>query len=127
MPKFKIAENPTFKAEVEIPRVGGVTVKVPFVFKYRNRAELAELFDDWREKRLAFADRFKGEDISLTEFTNAEMELQVGQIQDLVVGWGFDDEFNEESIAELVKTCVGAPDAVVKAYSDAFNHARLGN
>lgn len=127
MAKFKIAENPTFKAEVEIPRVGGATVKIPFEFKYRTRTELAELFDSWREKRLELADQFKGDDITLKDFTAAEMELQVGQIRDLVVGWGFDDEFNDESVKELVETSVGAPDAVVRAYSDAFNQARQGN
>jgi len=44
MTKLKIAENPTFTTDVEIPRVSGDPIKVPFTFRYRNRAELAELF-----------------------------------------------------------------------------------
>ena len=42
MAKFKIAQNPTFKADVEIPRVGGEFIKVPFEFKYRAARRLSK-------------------------------------------------------------------------------------
>ena len=45
MAKISIQQNPTFKVDVEIPRIGDKVVKVPFVFAYLNRDELAEFAD----------------------------------------------------------------------------------
>ncbi len=100
---------------------------VPFTFKYRDRTELAELFDTWKEKAEALGERFNGTESTMSEVTAAEVEQGVAQIKDLVVSWGFGDKLNDESITALVKSCVGVSDAVVKAYSDAFGKARLGN
>ncbi|MBV4518532.1 phage tail assembly chaperone [Pseudomonas sp. SWRI74] len=127
MAKFSIAPKPTFTVEVAIPQVGGRPAMVPFTFKYRDRTELAELFDAWKEKAEAIGERFKGTEPTLSEVTAAEVEQGVAQIKDLVVSWGFGDKFNDESITALVKSCIGVSDAVVKAYSDAFGNARLGN
>jgi hypothetical protein len=127
MAKFSIAPKPTFTVDVSIPQVGGTPAMVPFTFKYRDRTALAELFDSWKEKAEAIGERFKGTQPSLSEVTAAEIEQGVDQIKDLVVSWGFDDELNDESITALVKSCIGVSDAVVKAYSEAFGKARLGN
>ena len=127
MAKFSIAPKPTFTVDVAIPQVGGKPAMVPFTFKYRDRTELAELFDTWKEKAEALGERFNGTDSTMSEVTAAEVEQGVAQIKDLVVSWGFGDKLNDESITALVKSCVGVSDAVVKAYSDAFGKARLGN
>lgn len=127
MAKFKIAPEPTFTVDVEIPRAGGAVIKVPFTFKYRDRTELAELFDAWKEKGAAMAERFAVSEPGLAEITAAHIDGQVEQIQDLVVAWEFDDELSAESIRALVNTSVGAPDAVIAAYSGAFSQARQGN
>lgn len=127
MAKFSIAPKPTFTVDVSIPQVGGTPAMVPFTFKYRDRTALAELFDSWKEKAEAIGERFKGTQPSLSEVTAAEVEQGADQIKDLVVSWGFDDELNDESITALVKSCIGVSDAVVKAYSEAFGKARLGN
>jgi hypothetical protein len=127
MAKFSIAPKPTFTVDVAIPQVGGRPVMVPFTFKYRDRTALAELFDSWKEKAEAVGERFKEVEPTLTEVTAAEVEQGVDQVKDLVVAWGFGDKLNDESITALVKSCVGVSDAVVKAYSDAFGKARLGN
>ena len=127
MAKFSIAPKPTFTVDVAIPQVGGKPAMVPFTFKYRDRTELAELFDSWKEKAEAIGERFKGTEPTLTEVTAAEVEQGVDQIKDLVVSWGFNDKLNDESITALVKSCIGVSDAVVKAYSEAFGKARLGN
>lgn len=100
---------------------------VPFTFKYRDRTALAELFDSWKEKAAAIGERFRGTEPTLSEITAAEVEQGVDQIKDLVVSWGFGDKLNDESITALVKSCIGVSDAVVKAYSEAFGKARLGN
>ena len=127
MAKFSIAPKPTFTVDVAIPQVGGKPAMVPFTFKYRDRTELAGLFDSWKAKAEAIGERFKGTEPTLTEVTAAEVEQGVDQIKDLVVSWGFGDKLNDESIAALVKSCIGVSDAVVKAYSEAFGKARLGN
>lgn len=127
MAKFSIAPKPTFTVDVAIPQVGGKPAMVPFTFKYRDRTALAELFDSWKEKAEAIGERFKGTEPTLSEITEAEVEQGVDQIKDLVVSWGFGDKLNDESITALVKSCIGVSDAVVKAYSEAFSKARLGN
>lgn len=127
--KFKIAQNPTFKADVEIPRVGGTTIKVPFEFKYRDRKALAKLFAGWQQAAKEDQDRFKekGDDITLVDITDANIERQIGQVTELVAGWGFDDKFTPDAVRALVETSAGAGDAIVVAYQNAFSVARLGN
>ena len=127
MAKFSIAPKPTFTVDVAIPQVGDKPAMVPFTFKYRDRTALAELFDSWKEKADAIGERFKGTEPTLVDVTAAEVEQGVDQIKDLVVSWGFDDKLNDDSITALVKSCVGVSEVVVKAYSEAFGKARLGN
>ncbi|MFM9487920.1 phage tail assembly chaperone [Pseudomonas monachiensis] len=127
MAKFSIAPKPTFTVDVAIPQVGGKAAVVPFTFKYRDRTALAELFDAWKERAEAIGERFKGTEPTLSEVTAAEVEQGIDQIKDLVVSWGFTDKLSDESITALVKSCIGVSDAVVKAYSEAFGKARLGN
>lgn len=129
MAKFKIAQNPTFKADVDIPRVGGTTIKVPFEFKYRDRKELAVLFAGWQESAKEDQERFKakGDDLTLIEITDSHVERQIEQVTQLVTGWGFEDKLSPESIRALVETSAGAGDAIVDAYQKAFSAARLGN
>lgn len=127
--KFKIAQDATFKADVEIPRVGGTTNKVSFEFKYRNRKELAALFAGWQQAAKLDQDRFKekGDDLTLIDITEANIERQTEQVVALVVGWGFEDKFTPENVQALVETSAGAGDAIIAAYQNAFSVARLGN
>lgn len=129
MTTFKIAQNATFKADVEIPRVGGLFIKVPFEFRYRDRNELAALFADWQEKDKEDQERFKAkaDELTLIDITTSHIEHQVEQVTQLVAGWGFDDKFCPESIRALVETSAGAGEAIVEAYQKAFVTARLGN
>ena len=129
MAKFKIAQNPTFKADVEIPRVGGQVIKVPFEFKYRDRKALAALFLSWQETLKADEARFKemGAELTIVDLTEAGIERQVDQVEALVAGWGFDDKLSQVSIRALVETSAGAAEAIVKAYQQAFDTSRLGN
>lgn len=126
MAKIKIAQNPTFKADVLIPIVGSAPEKVEFIFKYRDRAELAALFDDWSEKRDK-ARAALGDKPTWSKIVATDTEQQAQQIKDLVIGWSFDDEFNEDNIVAFVKSCQGAAEAVVKAHEGAYSQARLGN
>lgn len=126
MAKFKIAQAPTFVGVVMIPIVGQEPVKVEFTFKYRNRIELAALFDEWNQRRKDGLEKF-GDKPSVSEIIAVDTENQMQQIKDLVVGWEFDDEFDDESVKALVTSCHGTTEAVVDAYQAAFAKARTGN
>ncbi len=126
MAKFKIAQAPTFLGAVMIPVVGQEPVKVEFTFKYRNRIELAALFDEWNQRREDGQERF-GENPTVSEIIAVDTENQMQQIKDLVVGWEFEDKFDDESIKALVTSCHGTTEAVVDAYQAAFAKARTGN
>jgi Phage tail assembly chaperone len=125
MAKFKLIQNPTFKADVMIPRVGGDPMKVPCEFKYLDRTELAALYADWEDRHKALG--LKIEDMDLKEFTAAQIDIQVGQIKSVVVGWGFDEKLTDENIRILVSSILSVPNAVLNTYSEAFRQARLGN
>lgn len=127
MASFKIAQNATFKAEVEIPRVGFDPIKVEFEFRYRDRKELSAMFDKWNAAREALVHEAGTEGSTWEQTTAAEIKLQASQMKDIVVGWAFDDAFTDEAIADLVTTCVGAPAAVLDAYQSAYAVARRGN
>lgn len=126
MAKIRIAQNPTFKAFVSIPIVGGEPEKIEFTFKYRDRIELAALFDEWRAKDKELRAGF-GENITLSDVVAAETEHQVQRVKDLVSGWAFDDKFDDKSIRALVKSCQGTTEAVIGTYESAYGQARLGN
>lgn len=127
MAKIKIAQNPTFSAVVHIPRIGGDPAPVEFQFRYLDRVALAEMFDRWNKAREAWAAKAQEEGASWKESTAAEIKLQAEQIKDIVIGWDLEDEFSAEAIGDLVRTCTGAPKAVVDAFQAAYSPARLGN
>lgn len=126
MAKIRIAQKATFNAPVLIPIVGSAPEKVEFTFKYRDRTELAALFDEWNEARNK-ASAALGDKPSWSEVVAVDTEQQAQQIKDLVVSWGFDDEYSDDNIVAFVKSCQGAAEAVVKAYEGAYSQARLGN
>lgn len=127
MAKIKIAQNPTFKAPVMVPRIGEAPVKVEFEFKYMDRNALAEMFQRWNMDRAGLNSKRIDDAITWQEVTASEIALQVNQIKDVVTGWAFDDKFTDEAVTALVTTCVGAPQAVIDAYQSAYAPARLGN
>jgi hypothetical protein len=125
MAKFTLTQNPTFKADVMLPTVGGEPVKVEFEFKYRNRTELAELHAEWDEKYKALG--LKTEEVGLKQFTALLIDLQVQQLKAIVAGWDVDEAFTDDNLRVLVGSISATPSAVLGAYSDAFAKARLGN
>lgn len=123
--KFKIAPNPTFNQDVKIPRVGGDPMVVGFTFKYYKRTEMLDIFDKWQERAKEFEKI--GEDASLREVATAEIDYQVSQVKDIVVGWDFEDEFGDDAIRELVETSPHAATSIIEVYQNAYYEARLGN
>jgi len=127
MAKIKIAQNPTFKAKVAIPRVGADPVSVEFEFKFLDRLALAAHFEKWNAARDEHVRKVQEDGLSWQEATAAEISIQVGQLKDIVANWAFDEKLSDESLAALVTTCIGAPRAVLDAYEAAYQPARLGN
>ena len=121
--KFKIKQNPTFKAKVVIPVVGGDGVETEFEFKYLTRKELAAMYDKWSEE----AQKLTFEDVTLAELTDQEMKLQVMQIKDIVCGWDIEDEFNDENIEGLVNISINIVKAITDVYQKAYVESKLGN
>lgn len=127
MAKLKIAQNPTFAATVQIPRVGGEPVPVEFRFRYMDRLALAEMYDRWNKELDAWLEQAKGDQVDWVASTAGEIDRQARQLKEIVVGWDLEDEFGDAAIADLVRTCTAAPKAVTDAFQAAYNSARLGN
>ena len=127
---FKIQQNPTFKETVKIPRVGGEPLEVVFEYKYLTRKELAILQDDWNKSTKEMIEKWtNAEDAerSLEEMSEDEITHNVKQLKDIVVGWNFSDEFNDENIRALVEATLHTTDSIVKAYYEAYAKAKVGN
>ncbi|MDP9539291.1 MULTISPECIES: phage tail assembly chaperone [Pseudomonas] len=127
MAKIKIAQNPTFTAVVQVPRIGGEPVPVVFEFRYMDRVTLAGMFDRWNNARDVWAEKAKDSGATWEEVTAGEIDLQAEQLGEIVTGWDLEDEFSQEAILHLVRTCTGAPKAVTDAFQAAYSPARLGN
>lgn len=125
MAKFTLIQNPTFKAGVMLPVIGGEPQSVEFEFKYRDRTELADLYAEWSERHKTL--ELKAAEVGLKQFTALLIDLQVEQLKAIVVGWDVDEEFTDENLRILVKSINATPRAVLEAYSDAYAKARLGN
>jgi len=122
---FKIQTNPTFKSVVKVPRVGAEPLEVSFTFKVKDRKALAKMFGEWKADH---EELVKGsEDYSLEDWADKEIEMQVKQLKDIVVGWGFDDEFNDENIEALVSSVISVTDEIQSTYNDAYTRAKAGN
>lgn len=129
---FKMQLNPTFKATVKVPRVGGDPLAVSFTFKTMDRLALARVFDKWKKENIALMEEAKaraeeGNEFTLEEWTERESALQVVQVKDIVDGWGFSDEFSDENIEALVMSSVSVTDAILEQYNEAYTRARSGN
>lgn len=122
--KFKIVQNPTFKAKVNVPRVGGQPIEIEFEYKYLPRKELAALYDSWGKETQELVNSDLSDVVALTEL---EIKLQVKQLKEILVGWDFDDEFSDENITSLVETSVHSAGVITDAYAEAYSKARLGN
>ncbi|MFG0504177.1 MULTISPECIES: phage tail assembly chaperone [Pseudomonas putida group] len=127
MAKIKIAQNPTFAAVVQVPRIGAEPAPVEFQFRYMDRLALSAMFDRWNKARDAWAEKAQKDGATWEEVTTGEIALQAEQLGEIVTGWDLEDEFSAEAIADLVRTCTGAPKAVIDAFQSAYSPARLGN
>jgi hypothetical protein len=129
---FKLEKNPTFKSTVSIPRIGGDPLSVSFTFKAFDRRGLAKVFDSWKKEHIELHEAStkrdaEGNPFTLEEWADLEIALQAKQVKDIVVGWGFSDEFNDENIEELVASSVSVTGAILDQYNEGYVRARSGN
>lgn len=129
---FKIQMNPTFKSVVDVPRVGGEDMRITFTFKAFDRVRLARVFDEWKEEGAKLLKEMReatdsGAPWTMEELAIREIKMQVKQVKQVVDGWGFDDEFNDENIEILVSSGVSVTDAIIEQYSEGYNRAKKGN
>lgn len=125
MAKFKIAQNPTFSTDVSIPRIGSDPIEVKFTYRVLSRKELAAMYDRWSDAAKSFD--LDSEDITFSSLADADIESQLQQVKDIVIGWGFEDEFNDENILALCDTCTQAAQVIVEAYRTAYVENRTKN
>ena len=129
--RFSIIQNPTFKQVAKIPRIGGDPIEVEFTYKYLTRPQLTEMNDAWHKAKIELLEGWEKarEEGTLAshDMNEGETTFNVNQLKDILVGWAFDEEFNDENIRALVETSIGATDAVIGAYNDAYQKAKLGN
>jgi hypothetical protein len=137
MGKVKISldgeDAPTFEDTVDIPTTRGAA-PVKFTFRYRDRVEMAALFDRWSEEvkaevAKASADQEAGVPEPTVE-ANARRGIQkdVEMLRELATGWNLQWSFDDdEKLALFVTKYPAAADTVLSAYRAACLRGRLGN
>ncbi|MEB3843536.1 phage tail assembly chaperone [Pseudomonas guariconensis] len=126
MAKISILQNPTFKADVEIPRVGDKPVKVQFVFNYLDRDKLADFTDAGLSSSKEVRELLE-KDPTVREVTAKIRDHQIEQLQTIIASWGFEEELNESNLRALVGSAASVPEAILIAYHGAYKAAREGN
>lgn len=89
--KFTLTPNPTFKADVNIPRPGDEDGIITFTFNHKSMVELADIE--------ALKDR-------------PAMEF----LMDIVAGWALPDTFNRENLDVLQNNYPAATKAIITTY-----------
>lgn len=103
--KLKQAAIATFNTDVVIPLPGNEPLTVEFVFKWPGMKAYFES-----------QEKFRNDEISSFE-----------HVQKMIHSWGFEEEFNEENLNELVDVCPLAANAIFEAYEEAIFKARAKN
>jgi len=127
MAKISIKQKPTFQREVEIPRLGDKPIKVAFTFNFHDRAKVAKMIDAEILHAQKVAEQLATNGVSAADIATEVEEFQVSYLTKIVAGWGFEEEFNEENLRELVRNWDAIPAAIISTYKSAYQAAREGN
>lgn len=124
-------DPPIIPRDVEVPTAKGVRI-LPVRYRYRNREELAELFQRYNDRAEADELRDKTRPIgeaapTLREREAAAIEADISTLQDLLDGWGLDLPFTADSLRKLCVQHPGAPRAIARDYRAVMAEGRLGN
>lgn len=127
MAKISIKQKPTFQREVEIPRVGDKPIKVLFTFTFLDRAKVAQMIDSEILHSQKIAEQLSAGGTSAADIAVQMEDFQVSYLTRIVAGWGFEEEFNEETLRELVRGWDAVPTAIINTYKTSYQAAREGN
>ena len=128
MAKISFKQNPTFKVNVMIPRLGAAAISVPFVFNYFDRDQLADYNDAEIEYNKQIKEMIESDDSpSVKDFSAKAEEFQIEQITKVVAGWNFTEELNDDNIRAMVRSAAAVPLAILEAFKASYAKAREGN
>lgn len=135
-----------FEREVTLPTPNGKGQKVTFTFKYRNRQEVADLFDGYNrralaeaaataaaEERAALTVQTIGQeaplvvDLSIQGAVRDAIDDDVATVMDMVTGWNLEAEWSRDNVRKLLLRYAGAAVAIVSDYRVSLTQGRLGN
>ncbi|WNW10130.1 phage tail assembly chaperone [Pseudomonas sp. DTU_2021_1001937_2_SI_NGA_ILE_001] len=127
MAKISFLQAPTFKVDVEMPRLGSTPVKVSVTYHHLNRDQLAELADSDIAYTREMKDLTQSEEASVADVTGKAKEHQLVQLKRVVAGWGFAEELNDENLQALVDHSAETAVAILSAFRTSYEKAREGN
>jgi hypothetical protein len=125
--KITIQQKPTFTTDVEIPRIGEKSIKVPFTFAYLDRDQFVDFLDGEISHGKDLGEIIKKDDVTVRDVNAKDAEFEFTQLKSIIKGWGFDDELNDDNLRALVRSANSVPKAIIEAYKSAYNKAREGN
>lgn len=127
MGKFRIEENPTFTADVEVFRAGGAKITVPFTFRYFAQDELYAMQEEWSKRRESAIAEVKDRGLSAAELAALRTELEACELMEIVESWDFEEEVSEDSIRKFINALPSNRDSAMDAFTKGLNPAKLGN
>lgn len=135
-----------FEREVTLPTPNGKGQKVTFTFKYRNRQEVADLFDGFNRRATAEAaaqaateaqavadaqaagqDAMAAVNFSIQGAVRDAIDDDVATVMDMVTGWNLEAEWSRDNVRKLLLRYAGAAVAIVSDYRVSLTQGRLGN
>lgn len=119
-------ESLDFDREVAIPTPDGRALKLPITYRYRDRVEIAELFDTFAAAARASVEQRA--DTSNADAVQAALDTDVRTILDIAVRWGLEHvPFDEVNVRKLCVRYAGAATAILMDYRVSLTQGRLGN
>lgn len=107
--------------------VGDKPIKVAFTFNFLDRAKVAKMIDGEILHAQKVAEQLATSGVSAADIATEVEDFQVSYLTKIVAGWGFEEEFNEENLRELVRNWDAIPAAIISTYKGAYQAAREGN
>lgn len=113
-----------FESTVDIPTPSGAPIKIPFTFVYRDRLQMAQLFDAFVAEAKAAE---PAPDTTMVDAVDAAIGSDVALIKRVATGWGLEAAFDDTNLRKLCTRYSGAGSAILSHYRVALTQGRLGN
>lgn len=129
-------DNLDFERAVTIPETTAKKnpLRVTFTFRYRNRLEVAELFDGYIERSRAAikeaeerAEAGIEERKTMAELAQEGIKRDIETMRDIATGWNIDAPFDDEHLTKFFTKYPGAGGAIANDYRVSLTEGRLGN